>query len=280
MGSRTTEPPRDACPARGPPFVPGSRARWHAGRPEPGTPEAAEAFRADRHDAALEAYDRALELAGNAPERAFLRARRFTTTEGFARRRSGVRTRRLAAGGPPLPMRYVALIRAINVGGRSTIAMADLRALVEAAGMADVTTYIQTGNVVFGAPRTGRARLAARLEDALAERLGERVMVLVRTRRDLEAALARCPFDPEHDPAVAMCHLLFLDRAPDAARRRALLARQGEEYRFHVDRDVVYYAYPRAARGRRRSIDFEGLLGARGTGRSIGVVRKLVDLAA
>lgn len=177
-------------------------------------------------------------------------------------------------------MRYVALIRAINVGGRSTIAMADLRALVEGAGMADVTTHIQTGNVVFSAPRTRRDALAGRLEAALADRLGDRVTVFVRTRRDLESALGRCPFEPERDPAVAMCHLMFLDRAPDAAQRRALLAKQGDEYRFHVDRDVVYYAYSRAARGRRRSIDFEGLLGARGTGRSIGVVRKLVELAA
>jgi uncharacterized protein (DUF1697 family) len=176
-------------------------------------------------------------------------------------------------------MRYVALIRAVNVGGRSTIAMAELRALVEDAGLESVQTYIQTGNVLFSAPRTRRDALAARIEAALAARLGPNVTAFVRTRRDLESVLARCPFRPD-DPAVATRHVLFLERKPDAAHRRALHAKAGDVYRFHVDRDVLYYAYPREARGRRPSLDFEGLLGARGTGRSIDVVRKLVELAA
>jgi uncharacterized protein (DUF1697 family) len=176
-------------------------------------------------------------------------------------------------------VRYVAFIRAINVGGRSTMAMSDLRALVEGAGMEDVTTYIQMGNVVFTAPRAARSKVAARLETAIAGRLGRTAKVFVRTRADLEAALARCPFEPERDPAVAVCHLMFLDRRPDAAHRRALAELEGDDYHFHVDRDIVYYAYPRSARGRRRSIDFERVLAATGTGRTIGVVRKLVELA-
>jgi uncharacterized protein (DUF1697 family) len=177
-------------------------------------------------------------------------------------------------------MRYVALIRAVNVGGRSTIAMSDLRKLVEGAGMEDVTTYIQTGNVVFTAPRTSRSKLAARLEEAVGKRLGRPAKVFVRTRADLEEALARCPFEPERDKSVAVCHLVFLDRNPDAAHRRALAELEDGVYRFHVERDVLYYAYPRDARGRRRSIDLERVVGAAGTGRSIGVVRKLVELAA
>src|SRR5437588_9213870 len=55
---------------------------------------------------------------------------------------------------------YVALLRAINVGGRSLIKMADLRALFESLGLASVATYIQTGNVLFRAEETDRARLA------------------------------------------------------------------------------------------------------------------------
>jgi uncharacterized protein (DUF1697 family) len=175
-------------------------------------------------------------------------------------------------------MRYVALIRAINVGGRSTITMAELRALAESAGMNEVTTHIQTGNVLFTAPRASRAKLAAPLESALAARLRRPAKVFVRTRADLESALARCPFEPERDPAVAVCHLMFLDRRPDSAHQRALAALAGDDYRFHVDRDVLYYAYPRSARRRRRSINFEQVLDATGTGRSIGVVRKLVEL--
>ena len=178
-------------------------------------------------------------------------------------------------------MRYVALIRAINVGGRSTIAMADLRALVEGAGMDDVTTHIQTGNVVFQrSPDVAATRSPGASRRRSPTGSATDVTVFVRTRRDLESASSSAARSSRSGPAVAMRHLMFLDRAPDAAQRRALLAKQGDEYRFHVDRDVVYYAYSRAARGNRRSIDFEGLLGARGTGRSIDVVRKLAELAA
>jgi uncharacterized protein (DUF1697 family) len=63
--------------------------------------------------------------------------------------------------------RYVCLLRGINVGGKNVIAMADLRSCFEALGFAGVTTYIASGNVLFGAKRTSPVKLAATIEKAL-----------------------------------------------------------------------------------------------------------------
>jgi uncharacterized protein (DUF1697 family) len=81
-------------------------------------------------------------------------------------------------------MRYVALLRGINVGGKSLVRMEELRACAEGLGFADVRTYIASGNLLFSSPERSEARLAERLEPAL-ERSFElplRVAVLSRAR--------------------------------------------------------------------------------------------------
>lgn len=175
--------------------------------------------------------------------------------------------------------RSVALLRAINVGGRSVISMADLRAVFEAAGFENVSTYIQTGNVLFSAGAADRAQIARRIEERLAADFGYRTTAFVLSASELRRAAAHNPFDPERLDAVQRCHLMFLSRPPTPARRRALKAMEGEEYRFHVRGRVLYYAYPRAADAtRRRGIDFEKVLGVTGTARTWKVVAKLIEL--
>jgi uncharacterized protein (DUF1697 family) len=62
---------------------------------------------------------------------------------------------------------YVALLRGINVGGKSSVPMAELRSVLSSTGLEDVTTYIQSGNVVFRSPTTGTPELATRIEGAI-----------------------------------------------------------------------------------------------------------------
>jgi uncharacterized protein (DUF1697 family) len=175
--------------------------------------------------------------------------------------------------------RYVALLRAINVGGTSITKMADLRAQFESLGLKDVTTYIQTGNVLFTASEDDSEALARRIERHLESALGYRGRVFVLTPQQLTHAAANNPFDPKGRDHEQRCHLMFMDREPDEAHRLALMARQGEEYRFAIRGKVLYYAYSRASEGRRRGIDFEGVLGVTGTARTWNVVEKLIELA-
>lgn len=176
--------------------------------------------------------------------------------------------------------RYVALLRGINVGGHGIIKMADLKKLFESFGLTDVVTYIQSGNVLFRTEESDPARLALQLEKQLASSTGNDIKVLVLTPAELERAAANNPFDPERLDKEQRCHLMFLSAEPDAARREALMALEGEEYRFHIQDRVLYYAYLRKYDGRRRSIDFERVLGVTGTARTWKVVDKLIELSA
>jgi len=103
----------------------------------------------------------------------------------------------------------VVLVRGINVGGRSKLAMADLREIAEGCGFEQVRTYIQSGNLVCSTPETSSAAVAATLEKALAEATELQPAVMARTRDEWEAAIDANPFlqrgeDPAH------LHVTFL----------------------------------------------------------------------
>jgi uncharacterized protein (DUF1697 family) len=72
---------------------------------------------------------------------------------------------------------------------------------------------------------------------------------------------------------------MFLSREPESERVDKLMAQQAPEYRFAVRGPVLYYTYAKEYDGKRRTINFEGILGAEGTARTCKVVRKLVELA-
>lgn len=88
---------------------------------------------------------------------------------------------------------YVGLLRGINVGRSTRVAMADLRALVEKLGYHDVRTVLNSGNVVFAGPRAPAARVAGQVERALAAHLGVTVRVVVLAAPELAAAVAANP---------------------------------------------------------------------------------------
>ncbi len=136
--------------------------------------------------------------------------------------------------------RYVALIRGINVGGNSIIKMTELKSLFESAGLTDVVTYIQSGNVLFSTKDIAREPLVRQLEGILASAIGKQVKVFVLTQAELEQEVAHNPFDPEGRDKEQRTHLMFLSAEPDITRIKALLALQGREYQFHIHGKVIY----------------------------------------
>lgn len=101
----------------------------------------------------------------------------------------------------PVPT-HVALLRGVNVGGKNRVAMANLRVVVESLGHTEVSTYIQSGNVVFTPAETpcDPAVVASSLENRIADRLRIRPSVVVLTRDDLALVVERNPFTEESDP--------------------------------------------------------------------------------
>ncbi len=107
---------------------------------------------------------------------------------------------------------HVALLRGINVGGRNKVPMADLREVVASLGHTGVTTYIQSGNVLFSTAGTDTAKLAAALEAAIEERFGIWSSVVVLSRAQLAEILAGNPYTGEPNPKLV--HVVFLNAAP------------------------------------------------------------------
>jgi uncharacterized protein (DUF1697 family) len=108
---------------------------------------------------------------------------------------------------------HVALLRGINLGGKNKVAMTNLRALVTELGHTDVSTYIQSGNVLFTAGHDTDCALAAQaITEAIAARLGVTAPVVVVTREELGQVHAANPFPDEPDPKRV--HAVVLSAPP------------------------------------------------------------------
>ncbi len=107
---------------------------------------------------------------------------------------------------------HVALLRAINVGGR-TVAMEKLRGHFEELGLGGVRSYIQTGNVFFEAPDSDRAKLTAKIEKHLHQKLGYEVAAFLRTVPELEKVAASKAF-AKHPLTADTRHCVLFLSAP------------------------------------------------------------------
>jgi len=112
-------------------------------------------------------------------------------------------------------MRYLALLRGINVGGRTLVKMADLRACVEGLGFDRVSTYIASGNVLFDAADTDAADLETRIEGAIEERFGLPVKVVVLNRAAYRLIVDAVPPAWAADAGVR-ANVAFVRRSIDA----------------------------------------------------------------
>ncbi len=138
--------------------------------------------------------------------------------------------------------RYLALLRGINVGGKNAIRMPELKACFEASGFEDVSTYIQSGNVVFGA-RDGRApELAGRIEDMLASTFGLPISVVLRSRTQMRSIVGRAPDGFGTDPASYRYDVIFL-KEPLTAREamKSVSVKAGVD-EAHAGRGVLYFS--------------------------------------
>jgi len=130
--------------------------------------------------------------------------------------------------------RYVAFLRAINVGGH-TVKMDELRKLFDSLGLSGVETFIASGNVIFDAPARSTAALEQRIERGLADALGYAVTTFLRTPAELAAiAGARAPDD-------GVLYVGFLKAPPTAEVARRLEAMCTSTDHFRVEGRELYW---------------------------------------
>jgi uncharacterized protein (DUF1697 family) len=165
---------------------------------------------------------------------------------------------------------FVALLRAVNVGGTGKLPMRDLTEMCEAAGFGAVRTYIASGNAVFESDAS-----EAEVKEALGARLrayvGTPMDVFVRTADELATVLADNPF-PEAAPSRTVA--IFLDKPPAPGFLAGVVGREREEIRLGVREVYVHYPDGMARSKLRMPLAREG------TARNMNTVAKLASMAA
>jgi uncharacterized protein (DUF1697 family) len=174
---------------------------------------------------------------------------------------------------------HVALLRGINVGGKHPLPMKELTALFTAAGCTEVSTYIQSGNVVFRAPAELAPRLPAGVGRRIQERFGFDAPVVLRTAGELAAVVRGNPFlTPDAD--TAPLHVMFLagEPSPDAVARLDHQRSPGDSFAVR-GREVYLHCPSGVARTRLTNGYFDTALGTTTTSRNWRTVLKLLELA-
>jgi uncharacterized protein (DUF1697 family) len=164
---------------------------------------------------------------------------------------------------------YVALLRAVNVGGTGKLPMAELVSMAHAAGFHRARTYIASGNLVFESDRS-EAEAKAALEQRLAVYAGKPVGVMVRTGKEMTALLAANPFP---DKAPSRTVVIFLDEPPPANALEQVVAPGGEQVQLGSREIYIHYG---ETMGRSK---LKVPAAKDGTARNINTVTRLVALS-
>ena len=165
---------------------------------------------------------------------------------------------------------YIALLRAVNVGGTGKLPMEDLRALCAEAGFTKVRTFIASGNVVFSC-RKSEAYVKAALEARLEDYTGKKVRVFVRTAAEMVAVAANNPFA---DLAANRTYAFFLDAPPPRDAIDHVAGRKDERIALGIREIYVHYG-----EGMGKS-KLRIPAAKAGTARNMNTVAKLAELAA
>lgn len=176
--------------------------------------------------------------------------------------------------------RCIALLRAVNVGGRNTLAMAELRAFLSELGLGNPETLLQSGNAVFDADKRQPAMLESLLEKSAVKTLNLKVGFLIRTAGEWDAALAANPFAKQAREDATKVALMTLKDAPAQGRLAALRAATTGRERIAGEGRHLFIHYPDGqGRSKRTGALIEKTLGIRGTARNWNTAMKLAALA-
>ena len=171
--------------------------------------------------------------------------------------------------------KYIAFLRAINVGGH-TVKMDRLRALFVEMGLANVETFIASGNVVFDAAATDIAWLEREIEAALQAALGYRVDTFIRPPAELAIVAAKRPFSDADHAALHTLYVAFIGSAPDEAARAKVLALANTVDALHIEgRELYWLRRDEVGESKLSGAVIEKALGGPATVRNIRTVERL-----
>jgi uncharacterized protein (DUF1697 family) len=172
-------------------------------------------------------------------------------------------------------MRYIAFLRAINIGGH-VVKMAELKKHFESMGFESVETFIASGNVIFEAPRQNAHSLEKKIAAGLKAKLGYAVATFVRTEEDLAAIAALEPFTPEAMARTRVVNVAFTSSELGDEHRIRLKAFDDDLSDFAAHgREIYWRCSVSQSESNFQTQKFEKLMGVDATWRNINTVRRL-----
>jgi len=174
--------------------------------------------------------------------------------------------------------KYVALLRGINVGGNKTVEMGKLKKAFETLGHANVSTYINSGNVIFEAAEKDSAALAEKIEKGLEKQFGFDIKVLVRSAENIKKLCKGIPSDWTNDTEMKT-DVLFLWPDFDSKSSLKLIAAKPDIDRLKYIDGAIVWSVERKNYGKSGMAKFIGTqLYKHMTARNVNTVRKLGSL--
>lgn len=175
---------------------------------------------------------------------------------------------------------HVALLRGINVGGKNKVSMKQLAAMFEEAGCQDVSTYIQSGNVVFRAKSTLVRKLPGLITTSLGKELGVEAPVIIRSASELRDVITNNPFLRRRSTKPEHLHVGFLAKAPTSARVASLDPDRSPGDTFEVRGKEIYLCCPKGVARTKLTVTwFDKALDTITTVRNWRTVQKLAELS-
>ncbi len=171
-------------------------------------------------------------------------------------------------------MIYIAILRGINVSGSKKLPMAELRTLLSNLNFSDVTTYIQSGNVVFTSKDKDQEKLGSQISEAIKKQYDYEVPVLVKTIKQWKKAMANNPFTEED---ISKQAITFLATIPI----ETTIEIDSKNDQFKIIDSEVYLYFPNGfGRSKLTNNLFERKLKTQATTRNWRTINKLLEMAA
>lgn len=174
---------------------------------------------------------------------------------------------------------YICLLRGINVSGQKKILMNDLRNLIESLGFSDVSTYVQSGNILFNAKSKNIKKLTETIQNKIEKEYNFFVPVLIKTAGEFNEIIEQVPFDDKNiDPKFLNVLFLFQKVTVDEPEKLNIPMSKGEDFKI-ID-DLIYVYCPNGyGRSKLNTNVFERKLKVHATGRNWNTVNQLYKSA-
>ncbi len=140
-------------------------------------------------------------------------------------------------------MKYIALLRGINVSGHNLIKMTALKSLLEGIGLQQVQTYIQSGNVVFFSRVNNSRELEAMIVVGIQKEFQLEVPVLVLTEESLQQIIEENPFQHQPDFKVEKMYITYLSDKPQHGNEEKILSKKQESESLHFTDNAIYFYF-------------------------------------